>query len=83
MQTRQKVFELIAEAASLPESFELTSETLIREVPGWDSFAWISIITGIEAYCGRDFPIEHVDDLLKVGDLVSVTQTILLSQQQK
>jgi acyl carrier protein len=79
MQTTAKVFALISAAASLPGNFELTMETFIKEVPGWDSFAWISIITGIEAYCGRDFPIDQVDDLHKVGDLVSVTQGILQS----
>ncbi len=79
MQTTEKVFALISEAASLPGNFELTMETFIKEVPGWDSFAWISIITGIEAYCERDFPIDRVDDLHKVGDLVSVTQGILQS----
>ena len=80
MQTAQKVIALISEATSLPANFELTTETFIKEVPGWDSFAWISIITGIEAYCGSDFPIDHVDDLRKVGDLVSVTQSILQSR---
>lgn len=80
MQTAQKVLALISEAASLPANFELTTETFIKEVPGWDSFAWISIITGIETYCGTDFPIDHVDDLRKVGDLVSVTQSILQSR---
>jgi acyl carrier protein len=81
MHATQKIFALISEAASLPENFDLTAQTPIREVPGWDSFAWISIITGIEQYCGSDFPIDRVDELHMVGDLISITQGILLSQE--
>jgi acyl carrier protein len=80
MLTTQKVFELISEAASLPPDFNLTAETTIEDVPGWDSFAWIAILSGIESQCGVDFPIDRVDSLRKVGDLVAIADSLLESR---
>lgn len=80
MSTTQKVFELISEAASLPPDFKLTPELPIKDVPGWDSFAWIAILTGIESHCGTDFPIDRVDSLRNVGDLVALADGLLVSR---
>jgi acyl carrier protein len=82
MQASQKVFELISETASLPAGFELTTATPIKDVPGWDSFAWIAILTGIENYCGCDFPIDRVDSLRNVGDLVALAESLLKSRKE-
>jgi acyl carrier protein len=82
MRASQKVIQLISETASLPAGFELTSDTPIKDVPGWDSFAWIAIVTGIESYCDRDFPIDRVDSLCNVGDLIALAEHLLASRKE-
>lgn len=76
MENAQSVFALVAEAAALPETFDLNGETRIDDVPGWDSFAWVAIITGIEEYFGTEFPIDRVDDIRNVGDLIEIVESL-------
>lgn len=55
-------------------SDEIKPDQLISDIPGWDSIAWISIITAIEGRTGKAFPIDRIDDIRSVGDLLTVAQ---------
>lgn len=55
-------------------SDEIEPDQLISDVPGWDSIAWISIITAIEERTGKSFPIDRIDDIRSIGDLLTVAQ---------
>jgi len=55
-------------------SDEIEPDQLISDIPGWDSIAWISIITAIEGRTGMPFPIDRIDDIRSVNDLLNVAQ---------
>ena len=64
----------------LPPGYELTGDTAIGKVPGWDSLAWVSVISAIENYCHGEFPIERIDDMHSIGDLVKVVSELKSAQ---
>lgn len=72
MRGTQEVFSIISDALELPDSYQLKRETQIGDVPGWDSFAWIAVIGALEEYCATEFPLDRVDEIRNIGDLVDV-----------
>jgi acyl carrier protein len=62
---------IITEALELPEQFALTPDTRISQIPGWDSMAWISVITAIEEASGNEFPLDRVDEIKTLSNLLS------------
>jgi acyl carrier protein len=53
---------------------EITLDRAIADIPSWDSMAWISIISAIENRTGKMFPIDRIDDVRNVGDLLTLAQ---------
>ncbi len=49
----------------------LTPELAAKDVKGWDSFRQIEIIVAAEEHFGIKFNTRELDNLQKVGDLVS------------
>ncbi len=43
-----------------------------KEVPGWDSFRFVSIIMATEEHFHIKLPADDLDDLANVGDLVRI-----------
>lgn len=59
---------LILKELNLQE-FELTEETLAKDVPGWDSLKNFTIILSIEEEFGIKFLTEEILLVKNVGDL--------------
>jgi acyl carrier protein len=48
----------------------LTMETTRPEVRGWDSFAYVSFIVGVEVEFGIKFRVADVESFQNVGEIV-------------
>jgi acyl carrier protein len=49
---------------------KLTPELTAADVPGWDSFRYISLIMATEQHFNIAFQGPDIDDLKNIGDLV-------------
>mgnify|MGYP003333042484 FL=1 len=76
MYTIEDIVSVISHTLELPETFEIKTETPIADVPGWDSFAWIAVISALEEHCGHEFPIDRIDGVRTIGDLVAILRGI-------
>ena len=72
MLTADRIEELIRDALELPDEFELAADLRPAQVPGWDSLAWLNIITAVESHLGTELPLDALDDVSTVGDLYTV-----------
>lgn len=60
----------------------ITPQLTARDVPGWDSFRYISIIAATEEHFGIRFLDADIDELKTVGDLAdAVKRRIALTCQ--
>jgi len=75
MQTYFKLISAIVSALELPSGYQLTGDALIKEVPGWDSIAWISVVAALEEVTCSEFPIDAIDTVRTVDDLIRLTVT--------
>ncbi|TWB56660.1 acyl carrier protein [Nitrospirillum viridazoti] len=57
------------------DTLTLTLQTTAKDVAGWDSFAQINILIGIEELFGVKFRSREIDKLANVGDLVGLIQS--------
>jgi acyl carrier protein len=62
-----KVFRDVLDSPALT----LTASTRGADLPGWDSMAYVNIITGIEAELGVEFTTAEIDAANTAGDLAS------------
>ena len=70
----EELVKLIAEELRMaPEDIDL--HRAIADITSWDSMAWITIITAVEKRTGRLFPVDRIDDVQKVGDILRMTQS--------
>ena len=70
----EELVKLIAEELRMaPEEIDLLRA--IADIPSWDSMAWISIITAVEKRTGKLFPVDKIDDVRNVGDILRMTQS--------
>ncbi|MGY4503283.1 acyl carrier protein [Bradyrhizobium sp. GM24.11] len=70
----EELVELIAaELRMAPEAIDL--DRAIADIPSWDSMAWISIITAVENRTGKLFPVDRIDDVQNVGDILKMAQS--------
>jgi acyl carrier protein len=65
----QKIFDAV-----FRRSVPITPELTARDVPGWDSFRYVSIIAATEEHFGIKFLDADIDELRNVGDLASAVQ---------
>jgi acyl carrier protein len=70
MDANSTYFEAIRSAIDLPRDFELSTETVIANVPGWDSFGWVAVILALEKLSGKDFPIEDIENINNLDELL-------------
>jgi acyl carrier protein len=52
------------------DSLQLTMETQRRDVPGWDSFAYINFIVAVEQEFNVKFAVAEVEAFETVGSIV-------------
>lgn len=56
------------------DSIVLTYETTANDVEGWDSMNHVRLIVAIEQEIGIQLPMEQVNELRNVGDLVKLVE---------
>ena len=49
-------------------------QTTAQDVPGWDSFAMVKIIIGMQELFGIEFDTEELDDIRNVGVLIDMIE---------
>jgi len=57
------------------ESMALTLQTRRADVPGWDSFSYVSFIVGVESEFRITFRVADVESFETVGDIVQEIQS--------
>jgi len=67
---------LIVDALELPPNYHATADAPIADVPGWDSYAWIAVIGRLEDYCGCEFPVDRIDEVKSIGDLLRIVREL-------
>jgi acyl carrier protein len=80
MNTADEILWILSRELDLPSGYELTGSTPIGKVPGWDSLAWVNVISALESYCQGEFPIEKIDGLHSINDLVKVISELKSAQ---
>jgi acyl carrier protein len=58
------------------DSLQLTMETERKDVPGWDSFAYINFIVAVELEFGVKFGVAEVEGFETVGAIVQRIEQI-------
>lgn len=61
------VRDIVAEITGVPVG-ELTHESAVGEVPGWDSLATLEILSLVEERCGVRLALEEIVELKTLGD---------------
>ena len=56
------------------EDLVISEETVAADVEGWDSFAQMQIITGIEMSFGIQFSTDEMTEFKNVGDMVKAVE---------
>jgi acyl carrier protein len=64
----QHVFDSVFRRRDMPLRPELTA----ANVPGWDSFRYVSLIVATEEHFGIKFLGSEIDDLRNIGDLAQL-----------
>lgn len=64
----QKAFDAVFRRHDIKLTPELTAD----QVPGWDSFRYVSLIVATEEHFGIKFLGSDIDELQNIGDLVHV-----------
>ena len=72
MAANDEFLRVIAHALQLPATSPLTLDTPIADVPGWDSFGWIEVISALESHFNRELPFDRIDDVRTVGDILTM-----------
>ena len=57
------------------ESFDLSIETLIEDVPKWDSLAHINMIVQVEAAFSIRFTLEEMEELSSIRSIVEAIKS--------
>lgn len=59
------------------QSIELGMDTVRADVPGWDSFKYVTFIVAAETALGIKFGIADVESFVTVGDIVAEVRNLL------
>lgn len=60
----------------LGDPVTLGMATTRPEVPGWDSFTYVTFIVAVEGEYGVRFPIADVESFQTVGDIVAAIRAL-------
>jgi acyl carrier protein len=63
------------------DQITLNNNTTADDVPGWDSFNHINIITGVEMEFGIRFNVAELESLKNVGDFVALIEKRLTNKK--
>lgn len=59
------------------ESIVLDMQTTRADVPGWDSFKYVTFIVAAEMELGIKFSVADVESFVTVGDIVAEVRSLL------
>ena len=65
------------------DSIQLTAETRREDVPGWDSFAYINFIVGVEQEFDIKFGVAEVESFETVGSIVQRTRALITGRERR
>jgi acyl carrier protein len=69
MEKWDEALKLIADILEVKDKI-LTPETLIKDVPGWDSLAQLHIVGVLEETFHTMIPLEAMIDMKTIGDIL-------------
>lgn len=72
-----EVIRLIRAALELPETYPLVGSLTPVEVPGWDSFGWMTIITAFEEHFEFSFDFSELESVYSISQLTEVVRVKL------
>jgi acyl carrier protein len=72
MAANDEILNVIANALQLPATSPIELDTRIADIPGWDSFGWIEVISSLESHFNRELPFDRIDDVRTVGDILTM-----------
>jgi acyl carrier protein len=61
--------QTVFDAVFRRQDIKLTPELTAADVPGWDSFRYVSLIMATEQHFNIEFLGSDIDDLKSIGDL--------------
>lgn len=56
---------------------DFTAETSAKDVDGWDSLNNVRLLLQIEREYGVDIPVDEIENLKNVGDLITVINKLV------
>jgi acyl carrier protein len=59
------------------ESISLQMDTTRADVPGWDSFVYVTFIAAAEMQLGIKFRVADIESFVTVGDIVAGAKSLL------
>jgi acyl carrier protein len=59
------------------DAIDLDLKTVRADVPGWDSFKYVTFIVAAEMELGIKFGIADVESFVTVGDIVAEVRSLL------
>jgi acyl carrier protein len=62
------------------DSIVLTMDTIRADVPGWDSFVYVTFIAAVEMQLGIRFRVADIESFATVGDIVAGARSLLASK---
>ena len=69
-----EAFSLVLRGLLDDDTIELTRATTRDDVPGWDSFAYVSFIATVEQQFGVKFRIADIESFRTVGEIVDALE---------
>lgn len=75
MLTSDEIVAVVIRALDLPADYKLKLETQISDVPGWDSFGWVAVISALEGDSQIELIVEHIESVQTVGDFVEFVRS--------
>jgi acyl carrier protein len=70
-------FRTILEDVLEEENLVITESTTAKEVPGWDSLNHVRLLVHIEQAYGISFPVDSVERLENVGELIALVNRLI------
>jgi acyl carrier protein len=72
--TTLEAFSLILRRLLDNETIALTRETTRDDVPGWDSFAYITFMAAVEQQFGIKLKVADIESFKTVGEIVDAVE---------
>ena len=72
---RQRVIQTVSRALRVPQE-SITEETMMGDIPQWDSLNHMAVISAVERELNLVFDLDDVVDLEGVSDLIDLVERL-------